>query len=377
MKTLAIIINYRSAHLTRNAVKSILESDRFGSIQIVVVDNSCDESEAARLREMLPGEAALWVNSENLGFGRACNQVFRAYPSDHVLLLNPDAILLPGCLQQLQQALMRHDGLGAVGPQIFWDDGLEYYLPPSYPDLFLWIHPLFSGLKSRLLSDCWRLFAVRVWKARRSVRVLNLSGGHVLIRRKAAEAAGGLFDPAFFLYYEDTDLFVRIRQAGYALRVIPGAKVVHYYDQCDQKNWKNKRQLMTEAHHLYIRKHCNGWKKSLSDITRRITVRYSGNTFAEKPPCYHAAFTVNIPEPLRKGWLFEWSPNSDFIPSIGKFGTGPMMLFPEKMWRMLAPGRYYGRIGNRGGMPGAYPVFSWIIEESENHLGCEELHHGD
>ena len=366
MKTLAIIINYHSAHLTKNAVTSILESDHVGSIQIVVVDNSCDESEANCLREILPGEVTLWVSSGNMGFGRACNQVFQEYDCDYVLLLNPDAILLPGCLLRLQQALIRHDGVGAVGPQIFWDDGLEYYLPPSYPDLFLWIHPLFSSLKSRFLSDCWRFFSLRIWKARRSVRVLNLSGGHVLIQRKAAIAAGGLFDPTFFLYYEDTDLFVRIRRAGYSLRVIPDAKVVHYYDQCDQKNWKKKRQLMTVAHHLYIRKHCKGWKKIIYDITHRITAKNNRNPFPEDMACYHAAFSLKIPKHLWKGWLFEWSPNSDFIPSIGKFGTGPEMLFPEKMWQLLAPGRYYGRIGDRNRIVGPYHFITWVIDESEN-----------
>jgi GT2 family glycosyltransferase len=366
MKTLCIIVNYHSSQLTKNAVSSINESVHAGSIRIVVVDNSCDETESNVLREILPKNVILWVSPENVGFGSACNQVFNAYPSDYILLLNPDAILLPGCLLHLQQALMRHDTLGAVGPQIFWDDGLEYLLPPSYPDLFLWIHPLFTSLKSRFLSDCWRLFSIRVWEARRSVRVWNLSGGHVLIRRKAAVDAGGLFDPSFFLYYEDTDLFVRIRQAGYSLRVVPGAKVVHYYDQCDQKNWKNKRLLMTKAYHLYIRKHCKGWKKILYGITQRISIKIDGNQLENHSTCYHETFAVQIPKHLWKGWLFEWSPNYDFIPSIGKFGTGPELLFPEKMWRLLAPGKYYGRFGNSSGIICPYHFITWVIDETEN-----------
>ncbi len=366
MKTLAVIINYRSAHLTKKAVTSILASDHVGSLQIVVVDNSCDESEASCLREILPPEVTLWVNPENMGFGRACNQAFEAYDSDYLLLLNPDAILLPGCLLHLQQALVRYDGVGAVGPQVFWDDDLEYYLPPSYPDLFLWIHPLFSSLKSRLPYVCWRFFSLRVWKARRSVRVLNLSGGNVLIRRQAAIDAGGLFDPAFFLYYEDTDLFVRIRQAGYSLRVIPGAKAIHYYDQCDQKNWKGKRQQMVDSHHIYIRKHCKGWKKILSHLIRRMTDKINGGPLPEAVHCYRAPFSLKIPTHLCKGWLFEWSPNSDFIPSIGKFGTGPEMVFSNKVWQMLAPGKYYGRIGDRGGMDSCFHNITWVIDESEN-----------
>ena len=123
---------------------------------------------------------------------------------------------------------------------------------------------------------------------------------------------------------------------------------------------------MTDAHLLYIRKHCKGWKKIIYDITRRITVKNNGNSFPENMACYHAAFSLIIPKHFWKGWLFEWSPNSDFIPSIGKFGTGPEMLFPEKMWQLLAPGRYYGRIGDSGGIVSPYHFITWVIDESEN-----------
>lgn len=368
MKTLAIIVNYHASDFIGKSVDSVLNSRSMGPLQVVVVDNSQDPEETAKLRHALARcrEVDLIVSSENLGFGRACNMAFDRHDGDMVLLLNPDAVLLPGCLLRLQQALIQHDGVGAVGPQIFWDDDLQYHLPPSYPDLFLWIHPIFSVLRSRFLSDCWRFFSLRVWRASRPVRVLNLSGGHVLIKREAAIAAGGLFDPAFFLYYEDTDLFVRIRQAGYALKVIPGAKVVHYYDQCDQKNWKMKRQLMVAAHHQYIKKHGKGWKRFMYDIARRITPGNNRTPLPEDMACYDAAFALKIPKPLRKGWLFEWSPNSDFIPAIGKFGTGPELIFPEKMWQLLAPGRYYGRIGKSIGFVNPYQRFSWVIDESEN-----------
>lgn len=366
MKTLAIVINFHAAHWTVKAVHSLLQSEHTGSLQIVVVDNSCDSSEAGRLKKLLPGNVVLCVNPENTGFGRACNQVFEAYDSDFVLLLNPDAVLLPGCLLNLQKALMQSGKIGAAGPQIFWDPELQYYLPPSYPDLFLWTQPLFSHFNSRFLGDCWRFFSLKVWKAAHPLSVLNLCGGLVLIRRSAAIRAGGLFDPAFFLYYEDTDLFVRIRQAGYRLQVIPDAKAVHYYDQCDQKNWKTKRQLMAASHAVYIRKHCKGWKKIVDGIVKACIARRRRVASTENVPCYRTSFSVEVPKHLQKGWLFEWSPNPDFIPSIGKFGKGPELIFRDPLLKLLAPGRYYGRLGDCRSFGVSYQFMTWIIDESEN-----------
>ena len=97
-KTLAIIINYKSAYLTLQAVQSVLNSSSLGPIHITVIDNSEDEEEEKRLKLGLPPAITLRVNAKNIGFGRACNQAFEQFPGEFILLINPDAKLLPGCL---------------------------------------------------------------------------------------------------------------------------------------------------------------------------------------------------------------------------------------------------------------------------------------
>jgi len=67
-------------------------------------------------------------------------------------------------------------------------------------------------------------------------------------------------------------------------------------------------------------------------------------------PDFTSPFVLEVPEKLRKGWLFEWSPNPDFVPSAGRFGKGPCMDFPEDCWAMLAPGQYFGRLGSPKGI---------------------------
>lgn len=367
-ETLVIIVNYKAARFTLDAVRSALEASSLGPVKVAVVDNSEDPEEASLLRSRMPPEVELEINPENVGFGSACQAVFSRFPSDFVLLLNPDARLLDGGLLRLQNTLRAKKETAAVAPDTLWDQGAEFHLPPSCPPALFLYQPLLAGFSrmrwfEKLLSGLWRRHAVKVWSATRPVRVRNLSGGIVLLKTRAVKNAGGLFDPRFFLYFEDTDLFMRLRRAGYQLLVEPRAKALHYYDQCGREMWKRKRGYMAESQKLFVEKHRNGWKD-------RVTRWLGGKkewVGAEKRfphlPEFTAPFEMDVPRHFVDEWLFEWSPSPNFIPSMGLFGRGPRLGFSRRCWDMLAPGRYFGRIGPPKGFGGNLAAISWLVEE--------------
>jgi len=367
LKTLAVIVNYRVAGLTLRAVQSVLDSESSGPVQVVVIDNSEEGREAECLRSHLPSGVALVVNSRNTGFGSACNQAVEKFSGELILLLNPDAGLLPGCLLRLQQTLFSAEKTAAVGPLVYWDEGLTYLLPPSYPSALFLFQPALaawgpqSGI-NRVLSATWRNHAIRVWRSRLPVKVSNLSGGHVLLKREAVKKAGGLFDPRFFLYFEDADLFLRLRQAGFRLFVEPRAAVVHHYDQSGRKDPEKSRGHMDRSHETFLMKHSRGWNRYL----RRALLHFRPPSHkaggGPGPPDFTAPFMLKIPGRLQGSWLFEWSPNSDFIPAAGTFGKGPSMDFSQNDWVMLSPGRYFGRLGSVRKFARRLKVVSWVVE---------------
>lgn len=368
MKTVAITVNYKSAALTQRAVQSVLDSASLGPVQMVVVDNSEDKEEAERLREGLPPGVALLLSPENIGFGRACNLAFKQFDGDQILLLNPDARLLPDCLLRLQRTLLSSRKIAAVSPQIFWDDGLKFYLPPSVPSLLFEFQFLFDAWGphspiSRLLSVIWRYHSIKVWRSKKPVWVNNLSGGLVLLKRDAVRKAGGLFDPRFFLYFEDIDLFIRLRKAGHTLVIEPRARAVHYYDQCGQENWGRKRLLMAQSRMVFLDKHCNGLKSSVRKIMDQFVTCSAGENHRGLKADFTSPFVLEVPAHLQNGWLFEASPNLAFTPSAGRFGRGPLMDFSERYWSMLAPGRYFGRLGAPSRRSGYSGVISWLVAD--------------
>ncbi len=366
MKTAAIIVNYKAAGLTQQAVESVLDSASLGPVQVVVVDNSEDKEEAERLRLALPPSVALRVSSENIGFGRACNLAFEEFGGDQVLLINPDARLLPGCLLRLQRTLSTRERAGAVSSHIFWDEKRRFYLPSSYPPPLFELQPFLDiwgpqAHINRLVSAIWRYHSIKVWRSKRPVRVRNLSGGLVLLKREAVQKAGGLFDPRFFLYFEDTDLFIRLRKKGYALFVEPRAQAIHYYDQCGQADRERKRSLMARSHLLLLEKHRQGLRARIRKVMRHLRARSTAGIDPIWQPGFTSPFFLEVPACLQSDWLFEVSPNPTFIPCAARFGRGAFMDFPEECWDMLAPGRYFGRLGYPGPMGRCLHEVTWVV----------------
>ena len=158
-----IIVNYFSAPLVSRAVKSVL--DQGVSCEVIVVDNSADENETRTLKAGLPDTVQVVVNAVNTGFARACNQAYEQSSGDAILLLNPDAYLLPGALTVLWTALGSELTLGAVGPKVFWDAERQFLMPPStFPSLasLFWnaATRAYSGM-GWLHSRRFRAFALR------------------------------------------------------------------------------------------------------------------------------------------------------------------------------------------------------------------------
>ncbi|MBI9089861.1 MAG: glycosyltransferase family 2 protein [Desulfobacterium sp.] len=355
MKLLGIVVNYKAADYCIKAVRSIVESadPSLGSMVIVVVDNSRDRSQVEILEKgfsqdgLAGADIRLVVNRENRGFGRACNQAFDMVESDMVLLLNPDARLLPGALGVMEKVLFSHPLTGAVAPRIFWDDDCRVMLPPSMPP---WFSAFLSSLGEnpwnmrRLASWLWRRYALKYWQAHTPVTVSNLSGGAVLLKREAVERSGGLFDEDFFLYYEDTDLFHRLKKAGFHLVMEPTAGAVHYYDQCGRDELAFKRSFMVQSERIFYAKHgslvMKGWQRA-----GKLFNRCHGR---EKPlsqaSALTAPFTMDIPSKFGDRWLFEWSPDPYFLTAAARICQGRALGFSKADWDKLSPGRYVGRI---------------------------------
>jgi GT2 family glycosyltransferase len=200
----SIIVTYNSAPCITACVRSLLGQEGVRA-ELIVVDNASVD-DTVRVVRNLGASLHLIANRENVGFGRACNQAFAASQGRFLFLLNPDAHLEQrDGLARLCRALEEHPRWGLAGTRIISQDRpTEACGNTKYPD------------QDRFPCDFSTLPGALAW----------VFGASMIIRREGFVAVDG-FDLGFFLYYEETDLCLRMRQHGWEIGFIPEVTVRH------------------------------------------------------------------------------------------------------------------------------------------------------
>jgi GT2 family glycosyltransferase len=209
-------VNYRGFDDTVRCVESLLASE-YQPHRVVVVDNASPSGDAARLSATLGERVHLIASHSNLGYGGGANLGLRWAQDQGAIyawVLNNDTIIEPTCVGQLVDAMESNPGCGALSPQI------EAPVGPEAP-AGIW----FAG------GD------VLLERAETRHRLGRLDGGEVvesgyitgcaMFLRCASVADTGLFWEPLFLYWEDLDLSLRMRRAGWSLGVLPSARIRH------------------------------------------------------------------------------------------------------------------------------------------------------
>jgi len=217
----AVIVNYASWPLTLRCVRSLREAGH-EDLEIVVVDNGGGEPPGR-----LPPGVRLLRNPRNEGFARACNRGIAASRGEVVLLINPDARVLPGFFEQAADLFAADPRLGIAGPRITGEDGRLQLSARREISLASGLVGR-TSLLTRLLPES-RLVRGEFPAAAdpsRPAEVDWVSGACMLVRRRALQDVGPL-DERFFMYFEDADLCRRARQRGWRVRYEPALGAVH------------------------------------------------------------------------------------------------------------------------------------------------------
>jgi N-acetylglucosaminyl-diphospho-decaprenol L-rhamnosyltransferase len=192
-----VIVTYNSGHVLRECLASIP-----ATCETVVIDNASSDGSAGLARSL---GARVWVSEKNIGFGAACNRGAALLATTHVFFLNPDAVLTPGAVPEIERAISLYPEAGGYGPAIEAPGKRRKFRSTSYPQC--------QADKKEVAPAG-------------DADVDFLDGAALVCGREYFIETGG-FDERIFLYYEDDDLCYRIRRSGKKL-VYVGASVVYH-----------------------------------------------------------------------------------------------------------------------------------------------------
>ena len=212
-----IVLTWNGRELTLDCLRS-LDAVTTPGVRVIVVDNASSDGTADAIRSQYGGRITLIENPTNAGFAAGNNAgIERALRdgADFILLLNNDTLVAPDFVDRLLEPLRDAPDIGITAPKIYFAE----------PRDRIW----FAGGVISMWKGTARHIGIRETDRGQYDRERDIdyaTGCALLARRTVFETAGTL-DPAYRAYFEDADLCVRARRAGFRIRYVPAARVWH------------------------------------------------------------------------------------------------------------------------------------------------------
>lgn len=219
-----VIVNWNSGEWLRRCVASIADHGSGLVDRVVVVDNGSIDGSAEVDSCSSPPD--LVAAGGNLGFGRASNLGARGAAAPYLLFLNPDAALCEGTLRHALAYMEGPEaaGVAVCGVKLVDEHGVTQRHCARFPTLRTFLGRA-TGL-GRLFPRLFPPLLMEDFDHLESRRVDHVIGAFYLVRRELFENLGG-FDERFFVYLEDLDLSLRVREAGWQVHYLAEAIAFH------------------------------------------------------------------------------------------------------------------------------------------------------
>ena len=221
-----IIVNYNSHPTIGSCIDAVYHHVSGIAYEIIVVDNASAPDSVRFIKENYP-HVKLIVNNENKGFGAANNIGVQQAAGKYLFFLNPDAILLDNAVLRFYRFLEEErPDAASCGGSLIKENGELTTSYGNFPSLLQeWSDTGFRRFYPNYYDKHLRLGRTSGIAVKPFI-VPFITGADIFIRKNIFQKLGG-FDENFFLYYEETDLYYRLQQAGYVSYIIPDVKIIH------------------------------------------------------------------------------------------------------------------------------------------------------
>lgn len=242
-----ILVNYNTVDLTRSCIDSIVLYTHGCSYEILLVDNHSTDGS----KELFEKDKRIryFYQAENLGFGKANNIGFREAQGSYFLCLNTDTLLVEDSISMMFRQ-METKRIGVLGVKLVNKEGrmMHSYCPftPSIQwELYYGVYPfgVFINLYYRLKI-----------LLNKEISVGYITGADLMISKEVIDSCG-MYDPDFFMYFEEAEMQRRFRAKGYKSYYFPGTQIIHLEGQSNSFKERREKMFLTSRNLYYCKTH--------------------------------------------------------------------------------------------------------------------------
>lgn len=219
-----VIVNFNSGDQLVNCVNSILVNSKSVIEKIIIVDNSSKDN--SHINAVFEGSLITQINNDqNLGFARACNQGAAECSSEFILFLNPDTLIRNSCIKMTTEFMVNASpSVGVCGIKTTDLDGKPHRDCARFPSLKHFIYKS-VGL-AQAFPKLFEPVTLAEFNHIESRYVDHVIGAYYFVRNADFKKLGG-FDERFFVYLEDLDFSLRMKQIGKHVYYLAETEVFH------------------------------------------------------------------------------------------------------------------------------------------------------
>jgi GT2 family glycosyltransferase len=245
MDVSVLTVTWNSAEHIGAQIESVRKAAEGVSFEHLIADNGSSDGTVAYVRQKFP-DLYLQAYKSNRGFGAANNELAKVSKGEYILLLNPDMVMEQGSLSKLLQFAKQHPKAAIVSCKLIKEDGTfnRRTAPRRFPSIVnqlvivCKLHHFFPELLHKYL---WSDF-----DESKEQTTPSTQGSFLLVRRDFYEALGHLFDPRYFIWFEDVDLCREAWARGFEVWYTPIVSCVDIGGKSFAKQkflWKQKQLL--------------------------------------------------------------------------------------------------------------------------------------
>ncbi len=247
----------------RIALETAYRAGAISSVTLSLVDNGSEDVRVLDAAATTAVEGLPWLRREilrghgNVGYGRGHNLAIMASEATYHLILNPDVILAPDAILESARFLDAQQDVGLLAPRGYDPTGARQYLCRLYPTLLaLYLRGFAPAFLRRRFQSYMHEHEMRGLTDERGVKGIPVVHGCYMFTRLSVLQAIGGFSPKYFMYFEDSDLSLRLGRAA-SLAFVPQVHIVHFGGSAAGKGFHHIVLFLRSAFTFF---QAHGWR---------------------------------------------------------------------------------------------------------------------